>query len=356
MNCKIAVIPGDGIGPEIMREAIRVLDKIAQKYGHSWTYMTVYAGGTAIDVFGEALPEVSLQICKTSDCVLLGAVGGPKWDDLPGDKRPESALLALRSALGVYANLRPVKLFATLAEACPFRPEISIGGLDMMIVRELTGGVYFGEHGRKQTALGETGYDVMQYGVSEVERLGRVAFAMAMQRRRKLVSVDKANVLETSRVWRETMQRLSREFPEVAYEDMLVDNAAMQLIRDPRQFDVIATGNMFGDILSDEASMLTGSIGMLPSASLGEGTRGMYEPIHGSAPDIEGLDKANPLGMILSAAMLLRHTCGLTEEADAIEAAVGRVLEEGFRTADIMREGMTLIGTEAMGAKVEAYL
>lgn len=352
MNYHIAVIPGDGIGPEIIREALAVLERVGVRFGHAFAFREALAGGAAIDAVGEPLPAATVETCLAADSVLLGAVGGPQWDGLPGDARPERALLGLRQALGLFANLRPAKLYAPLAEACPLKPAYTEGGLDLLIVRELIGGIYFGKRGRVQTPTGEAGFDTMQYSVGEVERIGRVAFDLARTRRGKLTSVDKANVMENSRVWRETMHRLRTEYPDVRYEDMFVDNAAMQLVRDPRQFDVIVTGNMFGDILSDEASMVTGSIGMLPSASLGQGKRGLYEPIHGSAPDIAGRDEANPLAMILSCGMLLRHSLGLPEEADAVEGAVVSVLEAGYRTADILSGGGTRVGTREMGALV----
>ncbi len=352
MNMNLAVIRGDGIGPEIIEQALRVLEKICMTYGHTFTYTDVLAGGCAIDATGETLPKETVEACLAADSVLLGAVGGPKWDGLPGDKRPERALLGLRAAMGVFANLRPALLFDALKDACPLKPELVEGGLDVLIVRELIGGIYFGKRGRVMTEMGEAGYDTKQYSVGEVERIGRVAFEMAKKRGKKITSVDKANVLESSRVWRETMHRLREEYPDVAYEDMFVDNAAMQLVRNPRQFDVVVTGNMFGDILSDEASMVTGSIGMLPSASIGAGTRGLYEPIHGSAPDIAGTGKANPLATILSVAMMLRYSFGLQAEAAAIEAAVESTLDAGYRTGDIMSPGMTLVGTEEMGALV----
>ncbi len=352
MNYKIAVIRGDGIGPEIVAEAIRALDKVGAAFGHAFEYNEVLAGGAAIDATGEPLPKATVDACLASDSVLLGAVGGPKWDTLPGDRRPERALLGLRSALGLFANLRPALLYSALADACPLKPEYTVGGLDILIVRELTGGIYFGKRGRVQTDMGEAGFDTEQYSVGEVERIGRVAFEMAKKRGKKVTSVDKANVMESSRVWRETMHRLRAEYPGVQYDDMFVDNAAMQLVRSPKQFDVMVTSNMFGDILSDEASMITGSIGMLPSASLGTGTLGMYEPIHGSAPDIAGQNKANPLATILSVAMMLRYSFGLMSEAAAIERAVTAVLDEGFRTGDIMSAGMACLGTREMGESV----
>lgn len=358
MNIKLAVVKGDGIGPEIVTEAEKVLDKIGEKYGHTFEYTDVLAGGCAIDKYGVPLPDETVEIAKNSDSVLLGAVGGPKWDTLPGNLRPEKALLGLRSELGLFANIRPAKMHKALADACPLKPEITENGLDLVIVRELTGGLYFGERGRRdEGSENETAYDELKYSVEEIERIGRVAFELAKKRdRKKVTSVDKANVIETSRLWRETMHRLSKEYPEVEFEDMLVDNCAMQLVRNPGQFDVIVTENMFGDILSDEASMTTGSIGMLPSSSLGESTRGMYEPIHGSAPDIAGQNKANPIATILSVAMMLRDSFGLMDEAKAIEDAVTQVLNDGYRTADIMDEGGKLLGTKEMGDMVVSYL
>ncbi len=354
MNINLAVVKGDGIGPEIVTEAEKVLDKIGELYGHSFKYTDILAGGCAIDATGVPLPEESVKIAKESDSVLLGAVGGPKWDSLPGSQRPEKALLGLRSQLGLFANIRPAKMHKALADACPLKPEISDGGLDLVIVRELTGGLYFGERGRRDGGdMGETAYDELKYSEKEIERIGRVGFELAMKRKRKKVtSVDKANVIETSRLWRETMHRLSKEYPEVEYEDMLVDNCAMQLVRNPGQFDVIITENMFGDILSDEASMTTGSIGMLPSSSLGSTSLGMYEPIHGSAPDIAGQNKANPIATILSCAMMLRDSFNLGAEAECIENAVSAVLDAGYRTADIMDEDGMLLGTREMGDKV----
>lgn len=358
MDIKLAVVKGDGIGPEIVEEAEKVLNKIGELYGHTFTYTDILAGGCAIDATGEPLPKESLEIALNSDSVLLGAVGGPKWDTLPGDMRPERALLGLRSGLGLFANIRPAKLYPALADACPLKPEIAKEGLDLVIVRELIGGLYFGDRGRRQTEdMGEEAYDELKYSVKEIERIGRVAFELARKReRKKVTSVDKANVIETSRLWRETMHKLAEEYPDVEFEDMLVDNCAMQIVRNPSQFDVIVTENMFGDILSDEASMTTGSIGMLPSSSLGEGTRGMYEPIHGSAPDIAGQNKANPIATIISCAMMLRDSFNLLDEAKAIEDAVTRVLNDGFRTGDIMDEGGILLGTKEMGDKVVEYL
>lgn len=356
MEFQIAVIKGDGIGPEIVTEAMKALETVGKKFGHQFRFTECYAGGNAIDRFGIPLPEETLEICKASDSVLLGAVGGPKWDSVPSAIRPEKALLGLRSGLGLFVNLRPAQMFSALADACPIKKEIIGDGFDILVCRELTGDVYFGEHGRRESELGETGYDDMNYSVAEVERIGRRGFDMAMARGKKLVSVDKANVLETSRVWRETMHRLKEEYPEVEYSDMYVDNAAMQLVRNPGQFDVIVTGNLFGDILSDEASMITGSIGMLPSASIGESKLGMYEPIHGSAPDIAGKGIANPIATILSCAMMLRYSFGLGEEAACIEAAVEKALNDGYRTADIAAQGESVLSTSEMGAVICANI
>lgn len=349
MNKKITVLPGDGIGPEIVAEAIKALERVAEKYGHHFEYTTVDIGGCSIDKFGVPITEDGMAKCKSADSVLLGAVGGPKWDSCPPAIRPEKALLAVRKELGLFANLRPTKLFPQLANASPLKQEIVGGGIDLLIVRELTGGVYFGAR-KTETVNGElVATDLMPYAEHEIERIGRVAFDTAMKRGKKLASVDKANVLDTSRLWRKTMHRLAEEYPEVEYSDILVDNTAMQLIKNPTQFDVLVTENMFGDILSDEASMLTGSIGMMPSASLSAGTLGMYEPIHGSAPDIAGMNIANPLGTILSAAMMLRYSFDMATEADAIEAAVNQVLDEGYRTGDIMQENCTRVTCSEMG-------
>lgn len=336
MKYSIALLKGDGIGPEIVVSAVEVLKEIGVKFGHEFEFTPYLIGGCAIDETGEPLPEETVKGCLASDSVLLGAVGGPKWDGLPGNKRPEKALLGIRSALGLFTNLRPAKLYPALKTASPLRTDIVAGGFDLMIVRELTGGIYFGERGRREGKYGPEAFDTEAYSRMEIERIGRVAFETAMKRNRKLVSIDKANVLETSRLWREIMHEMSKEYPEVEYSDMLVDNAAMQLVRNPGQFDVIVTSNMFGDILSDEASQITGSIGMLASASLGSTKRGMYEPIHGSAPDIAGQNKANPIATVLSAAMMLRYSFNLAKEADCIEKAVDAVLEKGFRTADLL--------------------
>lgn len=336
MEFNIALLKGDGIGPEIVDSAVAVLEKTADKFGHKFNFTPYLIGGCAIDATGKPLPQETVDGCLASDSVLLGAVGGPKWDDQPGDNRPEKALLGIREALGLYTNLRPAKLYPALRNASPLKDEIVGDGFDLMIVRELTGGIYFGDRGYRHGKYGEEAYDTEAYSVTEIERIGRVAFDSAMKRSKKLCSIDKANVLESSRLWRKTMHKLAEEYPEVEYSDMFVDNAAMQLVRNPRQFDVIVTSNMFGDILSDEASQITGSIGMLASASMGAATRGMYEPIHGSAPDIAGQNKANPIATILSAAMMLRFSFGLSAEADAIEKAVDDVLNAGWRTADLV--------------------
>lgn len=349
MNKKITVLPGDGIGPEIVAEAIKVLNKVAEKFGHDFAYTYVDIGGCSIDKYGVPITEEGMQKCKNSDSVLLGAVGGPKWDHCPPEIRPEKALLAVRKELGLFANLRPTKLFKQLSDSSPLKQEIVGNGIDLLIVRELTGGVYFGQRKTEEVNGELVATDIMPYSESEIERIGRVAFETAMKRDKRLASVDKANVLDTSRLWRKTMHRLSGEYPEVEYSDILVDNAAMQLIKNPTQFDVLVTENMFGDILSDEASMLTGSIGMMPSASLSSGTLGMYEPIHGSAPDIAGMNIANPLGTILSAAMMLRYSFDMEKEADAIEAAVNKVLDDNYRTGDIFQEGCQKVSCSEMG-------
>ena len=335
MEYKIALVKGDGIGPEIVDSAVRVLEKIGRKFGHTFHCTPYLAGGCAIDATGIPLPQETVDGCLAADSVLLGAVGGPKWDKNPGNLRPEKALLGLRAALGLFTNLRPAKIYPALAGDCPLRPDIVADGFDMVMVRELTGGIYFGERGRREGKYGPEAYDTEAYSVMEIERIARVAFETARKRRKNVISIDKANVLETSRLWRETVHRIAEEYPDVTCTDMLVDNAAMQLVRNPAQFDVVVTTNMFGDILSDEASQITGSIGLLPSASLGSTKRGLYEPIHGSAPDIAGQNKANPIATILSAAMMLRYSFDLGAEADAIEAAVDRVLNKGLRTADL---------------------
>ncbi len=353
MTYNIALVKGDGIGPEIVDSAVRVLEKIGKKYGHTFNFTAYLAGGCAIDATGKPLPEETVEGCKSSDSVLLGAVGGPKWDTLPGNIRPEKALLGLRAALGLYTNLRPARIFPALKGACALRPDIIDRGFDLVIVRELTGGIYFGERGRREGKYGPEAYDTEAYSVMEVERIARVAFETAQKRRKNVVSIDKANVLETSRLWRETVHRIAAEYPDVTVSDMLVDNAAMQLIRDPSRFDVVVTSNMFGDILSDEASQITGSIGLLASASLGATKCGLYEPIHGSAPDIAGQNKANPIATILSAAMMLRYSFDLAAEADDIEAAVAGVIEDGYRTADILTDpAMEPLTCTAMTEKI----
>lgn len=352
MEKKIVVLKGDGIGPEIVNEAIKVLDKVCEKFGHKFEYEEVDMGGCSIDKYGVPITDEGLEKCKNCDSVLLGAVGGPKWDGCDPSIRPEKGLLKVRSELGLFANLRPTKLFPQLADASPLKQKIVGGGIDLMIVRELTGGIYFGKRHTDNVDGESVATDEMTYSEHEIERIGRVAFESAMKRKKKLASVDKANVLDSSRLWRKTMHRLSEEYPEVEYSDILVDNTAMQLIKNPCQFDTIVTENMFGDILSDEASMLTGSIGMMPSASLSETTLGMYEPIHGSAPDIAGMDIANPIGTILSAAMMLRYSFNMIEEADAIEEAVNKTLDDGYRTVDIMKDGCTKLKCSEMGTEV----
>lgn len=350
MNYKIAVVKGDGIGPDIVEQAMKTLDVISAKFGHEFQYTEVLAGGAALDATGVPLPAETLRICKESDAVFLGAVGGPKWDVLPGNIRPEKALLGLRSGLGLFANIRPAIMYKELADACPLKPEIlGEGGLDIMVIRELTGGVYFGKRGTEMTEQGEVAFDTMEYSENEVRRIAKVAFDVAMKRDKKVTSVDKANILDTSRLWRRVVEEVAKDYPEVTLNHLYVDNCAMQLVVKPNQFDVIVTENMFGDILSDEASMITGSIGMLPSASLGESKLGMYEPIHGSAPDIAGQNKANPIATILSAAMMLRYSFNLETEAVCIEKAVEKVLEAGYRTGDIMTPGKKLVGTVEMG-------
>jgi len=352
MRYNIAVIPGDGIGPEVIRETVRVLDCVARKFGFELNYTQYLAGGCAIDAVGKPLPDETLEGALASDAVLLGAVGGEKWDTLPSDMRPEKALLGLRSGLGLFANLRPAVLFDQLAAACPLKAELTAGGLDILVVRELTGGIYFGKKERGENYA----FDTMSYTEEEIRRIAHVAMKAAMGRSKKVTSVDKANILESSRLWRRVVTEVAEEYPEITLSHMYVDNAAMQLVRNPKQFDVIVTENMFGDILSDEAAMITGSIGMLPSASLGEGTRGMYEPVHGSAPDIAGQNVANPLATILSAAMMLRYSLGQEDAAKAIEAAVDAALSGGARTKDIALEGEAVLSTTEMGDRVLAAL
>ena len=373
MNYKIACIPGDYIGPEVMEEGLKVLRAVADIFGHSFNTPLLYAGGSAIDKYGICLPDETLAECKDSDGVLLAAVGGPKWDDQPGSNRPERALLGLRKELGLYANLRPATIFSELKDASPLKSELISEGLDILIVRELTGGIYFGKHetvthhavdNEFNAALGLyspeadgrlMAYDVEVYSEPEIERIAHTAFDMAMKRNKRVTSVDKANVLDSSRLWRKIVTEVSKDYPEVDLDHMYVDNAAMQLVRNPGHFDVILTSNMFGDILSDEASQITGSIGMLPSASLAAGNFGMYEPVHGSAPDIAGTGKANPIAMILSVAMMLRYTLNLQDEADAIERAVNRFLEQGYRTADISVDGK-YITTQEAGDIISSYI
>lgn len=350
MKKHIAVLAGDGIGPEITDGAITVLKKIAEKYGHEFTFEPLLLGGCAIDACGEPLPAITTERCLKSDSVLLGAVGGPKWDSLPGDRRPEKGLLGIRKAMNLYSNIRPAKLWSALADASPLKKNLVEKGIEIIVVRELTGGIYFGERGKYvDESMGETAWDTEKYSVEEIKRITKIACELAMKRSKRIISVDKANVLESSRLWRKTVHEYAEQnYPEITVTDMLVDNTAMQIVKNPAQFDVLLTSNMFGDILSDEAAQVTGSIGMLASSSLGDGTRGLYEPIHGSAPDIAGLDVANPIATILSAAMMLRDSFSLTEECDAIESAIARVLDEGYRTADIMSEGMKKVGCREM--------
>jgi 3-isopropylmalate dehydrogenase len=346
---KIAVIRGDGIGKEIVGEALKVLNAVSKKYKVNFNLNEVLLGGIAIDKTGGPIPQETIDVCKASDAVLLGAVGGPKWDNIPSNLRPEIGLLGIRKALGVFANLRPAILFPQLKEASNLKPEVLGNGLDIMIVRELIGGAYFGEKKRIDIPGGQKAWDTLSYSTPEIDRIARKAFEIAGKRGKKLTLVDKANVLESSRLWRETVTEIAKEYKDIDLQYMYVDNASMQLIRDPKQFDVIVTENTFGDILSDEASMLTGSLGMLPSASVGDGKVGIYEPIHGSAPDIAGQDKANPIATIMSAAMMLRYSFNMNEAADDIENAVSKVLDKGYRTPDIMREGKQLVGTVKMG-------
>ena len=348
MNFNIAVLAGDGIGPEITDAAIEVLNKIGDKFGHKFNFKHYPIGGVAIDETGEPLPQSTVEGCLNSDSVLLGAVGGPKWDNLPGDKRPEKGLLGIRAALKLYANLRPALLFDALKHACPLRTDIAEKGIDMIVVRELTGGIYFGKKGRSFGEDGEEAFDTEYYNEKEIRRIARIAFELARKRSKKVISIDKANVLEASRLWRKIVHDEAAKYPDITVTDMLVDNAAMQLVKDPSQFDVILTSNIFGDILSDEAAMITGSIGMLASSSLGDTTRGLYEPIHGSAPDIAGKNLANPIATILSASMMLRDSFSLTNEAECIRAAVQKVLDGGYRTADIMSEGCIKVSGSEM--------
>ena len=356
MTKHIALIPGDGIGPEIVAQAKAVLDRVAEIFGHEFTYTEVAMGGNAIDRYGDPLPQEMLDKCLASDSVLLGAVGGPKWNGVPGPQRPEKGLLRLRAGMGVYSNNRPAKIWPQLASASPLKPEIVERGIDFLIVRELIGGIYFGKH-ETVTENGEpVAIDELRYTESEIRRIGRIGFETAQKRNHRLCSVEKSNVLDSSRLWKKVMHQLAAEYPDVELSDMLVDNCAMQIVKDPSQFDVIVTENMFGDILSDEASMITGSIGMIPSSSLGDGTRGLYEPIHGSAPDIAGKDIANPIGTILAAAMMLRYSFDMAAEADCIESAVSAVLEAGYRTGDIFSPGCTQVGCREMGRLVTEHL
>ncbi|MDR3363370.1 MAG: 3-isopropylmalate dehydrogenase [Clostridiales Family XIII bacterium] len=375
MDYHIAVIKGDGIGPEIVDATIPVLDTVGKEYGHRFKYEYLLAGGAALDAGGDPLPKATVKKCKASNAVLLGAVGDPKWDSQPGGLRPEAAILGLREALGLFANLRPAMVYGELSFACPLKPEIIEGGLDLLIVRELTGGIYFGKRGtetigeasgfgklvdhlrgEKTLPPGRFAYDVEQYTEFEIKRIAHVAFDMAMKRGGHVTSVDKANVLDSSRLWRAVMEEVHVKYPEVKLDHMYVDNAAQQLIKNPKQFDVLATSNMFGDILSDEASQITGSIGMLPSASLGEGSFGLYEPIHGSAPKYAGSDIANPVATILSAAMLLRYSLNLGTEAAAVEKAVGDCLAAGYRTPDILTDGKIKVGTQECGRLVAGFV
>lgn len=353
MKLKIGVIKGDGIGPEVVNEAMKVLDKVGVVYGHEFDYTQLLMGGASIDTYGVPLTDETIELAKNSDAVLLGSIGGDAktspWYKLEPSKRPEAGLLKIRKALNLFANLRPAVLYDELKGACPLKEEITEGGFDMMIMRELTGGLYFGERSTKEKDGVLTATDSLTYTEDEIRRIAKRGFDIAMKRRKKVTSVDKANVLDSSRLWRKVVEEVARDYPEVTLEHMLVDNCAMQLVKNPRQFDVILTENMFGDILSDEASMVTGSIGMLASASLNETKFGMYEPSGGSAPDIAGKGIANPIATILSAAMMLRFSFDLDKEADAIEAAVAKVLKDGYRTIDIMSEGKTQIGTEEMG-------
>ncbi len=357
MTKKLAILPGDGIGIEIVAEAIKVIDLLRDDFGLDIEYETAPIGGAGYDAAGEPLPEATLALAREADAVLLGAVGGPQYDELPRDKRPERGLLAIREALGLFSNLRPAILYPQLADASTLKPEV-VAGLDIIIVRELTGGIYFGQpRGIRTLDDGQReGFNTLVYSEMEIERIARSAFDTAMKRGRRLCSVDKANVLEVSELWREVVTRVGADYPEVELSHMYVDNAAMQLVKAPKQFDVMVTGNMFGDILSDAAAMLTGSIGMLPSASLDADGKGMYEPIHGSAPDIAGQNKANPLATILSVAMMLRHSLDEPALAEVIEQAVGKVLDKGLRTADIETAGSTVIGTATMGDAVIAAM
>ena len=360
MNCNIVTIPGDGIGPEIVREACKVLDKVGEVYGHAFQYTKILMGGCSIDEYGVPLTDEALETAKKSDAVLLGAVGGnvgnSRWYDVAPNLRPEAGLLAIRKGLNLFANLRPAYLYNELADACPLKKENIGDGFDMIIVRELTGGLYFGERHTEKVNGVLQATDTLTYNENEIRRIAIKAFDIAMKRRKHVISVDKANVLDSSRLWRKVVEEVAKDYPEVKLEHMLVDNCAMQLVMNPGQFDVVLTENMFGDILSDEASMITGSIGMLSSASLNETKFGMYEPSHGSAPDIAGKDLANPIATILSAAMMLRYSFDMDKEADAIEAAVQQVLTDGYRTGDIYSEGCKKVGTTQMGDLIAARI
>ena len=360
MNLKIGVIKGDGIGPEIVTEAMKVLDKVAKRYGHNIEYRQLLMGGASIDVHGVPLTDETVAEAKSCDAVLMGSIGGntstSPWYKLEPSKRPEAGLLRIRKELNLFANLRPAILYDELKGACPLKEEITEGGFDLMIMRELTGGLYFGERKTEEVDGVMTAFDSLTYNENEIRRIAKRAFDIAMKRRKKVTSVDKANVLESSRLWRKVVEEVAKDYPEVTLEHMLVDNSAMQLVKDPKQFDVILTENMFGDILSDEASMITGSIGMLASASLNETKFGLYEPSGGSAPDIAGQGIANPIATILSAAMMLRFSFDLDKESDAIEASVAKVLKDGYRTIDIMSEGKTQIGTARMGDEIAANI
>lgn len=353
MKKNICLLPGDGIGPEIIAEGAECLARIAGKYGHEFTFASAPIGGAAIDATGEPLPPDTIEKCEAADAVYLGAVGGPKWDNVAPENRPERGLLAIRKALGLFANLRPARLWPELAKACLLRPDIASRGIDLMVVRELTGDVYFGEpRGIEMRGEQRVGFNTMLYSEEEIRRIAKIAFEIARGRNKKVCSVEKSNALETSRLWREVVSDTHAGYGDIELSHMYVDNAAMQLVRDPSQFDVMLTGNMFGDILSDEASVITGSLGMLPSASLGYGNPGLFEPIHGSAPDIAGKDQANPLATILSGAMLLRLGLGMKQEAETLENAVTKTLQAGFRTPDIMAEGCMLVGCRQMGEEV----
>lgn len=358
MKKHIAVLAGDGIGPEITAGAVEVLKKVAEKFGHEFTFEPLLMGGCAIDACGEPLPAKTVERCLASDSVLLGAVGGPKWDSLPGDKRPEKGLLGIRKAMGLYSNIRPAKLWKALADASPLKKQLVENGIEIIVVRELTGGIYFGERGTyRDEAMGETAWDTEKYSVKEIERITRIACELARKRSKRVISVDKANVLESSRLWRRTVHAYAEKYyPDVSVTDMLVDNTAMQIVKNPAQFDVMLTSNMFGDILSDEAAQVTGSIGMLASSSLGDTTCGLYEPIHGSAPDIAGTDTANPIATVLAAAMMLRDSFGMQEEYAAIEKAVEDTLAEGWRTADILSDGMKKIGCREMAQRIADHI